>query len=65
MLNLIKEKLINEYRRRLNYLKQVIAVFLYSIMEDYTVQKITRQFQSNKRKFVNRFELILFLKEKI
>ena len=44
MLNLIKEKLINEYRRRLNYLKQVIAVFLYSIMEDYTVQKITRQF---------------------
>ena len=34
MLNLIKEKLINEYRRRLNYLKQIIAVFLYNI-EDY------------------------------
>ena len=34
MLILIKEKLINEYRRRLNYLKQVIAVFLYDI-ENY------------------------------
>ena len=31
MLNLIKEKLINEYRRRLNYLKQIIAIFLYNI----------------------------------
>ena len=34
MLNVIKEKLINEYRRRLNYLKQIIVVFLYNI-EDY------------------------------
>ena len=31
MLNVIKEKLINEYRRRLNYLKQIIVVFLYNI----------------------------------
>ena len=43
MLNVIKEKLINEYRRRLNYLKQIIAIFLYNI-EDYIKQKITRQF---------------------
>ena len=34
MLNLIKEKLINEYRRILSYFKQVIVVFLYSIEQN-------------------------------
>ena len=64
MLNVIKEKLINEYRRRLNYLKQIIVVFLYNI-EDYIDRRL--QDSSNPIKensLIDRANTI-FVKEKI
>ena len=64
MLNVIKEKLINEYRRRLNYLKQVIAVFLYNI-EDYIDRRLQDSSNPIKENSLIDRANIIFVKEKI
>ena len=64
MLNLIKEKLINEYRRRLNYLKQIIVVFLYNI-EDYIDRRLQDSSNPIKENSLIDRANIIFVKEKI
>ena len=63
MLNLIKEKLINEYRRRLNYLKQIIAIFLYNI-GDYIDRRLDSSNPIKENSLKDRANTI-FVKEKI
>ena len=64
MLNLIKVKLINEYRRRLNYLKQIIVVFLYNI-EDYIDRRLQDSSNPIKENSLIDRANIIFVKEKI
>ena len=64
MLILIKEKLINEYRRRLNYLKQIIVVFLYNI-EDYIDRRLQDSSNPIKENSLIDRANIIFVKEKI
>ena len=64
MLNVIKEKLINEYRRRLNYLKQIIVVFLYNI-EDYIDRRLQDSSNPIKENSLIDRANIIFVKEKI